>query len=67
MITVFLSHSLKDIFKLVEAFLQIRSCFLSHSRYTWLNAISNHCLAALPAKDVYIQQSHAAKRLLWKF
>jgi len=27
-------------------------------------AISSHCLAALPAKNACVQQSHAAKRLL---
>jgi len=31
---------------------------------TWTTAISGHCLAALPAKDVCVQQSHAAKRPL---
>jgi len=30
----------------------------------WLNAISSRCLAALPATDVCVQHSHAAKRLL---
>jgi len=31
---------------------------------TWLTAISSHCLAALPVKNICVQQMHAAKRLL---
>jgi len=31
---------------------------------TWLTAISSHCLVALPAKDVYVQQSQAAKPVM---
>jgi len=30
----------------------------------WLTAISSHCLEALPATDVCVQQPHAAKQLL---
>jgi len=31
---------------------------------TWLNVINSHCLAALPATVVCVQQSHATTRLL---
>jgi len=31
---------------------------------TWLPAISSHCLAVLPVKNICVQQMHAAKRLL---
>jgi len=31
---------------------------------TWLTTISSHCLTTLLAKDVRVQQLHAAKRLL---
>jgi len=37
--------------------------FFSFPIATWVTAINNNCLAALPAKDVCVQQSHAAKHL----
>jgi len=58
------SHTNNVFFKLVEALLQIYSCFFSRSiNYTWLTAISSHCLAALHAKisvfNIHIQGSHS--------
>ena len=47
-----------------------QQCFCSfillstQHKTTWLTAISSHCLAALPSKNVCVQQTHAAKRLL---
>jgi len=46
------THTINGFFKHVEALLQIHLCFFPH------------CLAALPATDVCVQQSQAEKGLL---
>ena len=65
------SHTNNGFFKLVEPLLRVYLYLFSHSiklREYWHTAeISRHCLVALPAKDVYAQQSHATKRLQPQF